>query len=69
MMGRSFVSVVLAFVITACGHPEKNEWEGMNYDKIVRDNYRRENDSSYVPPPSVVGCVDDDLYNCKVKRY
>ena len=69
MNQRYAMLVLTALVLFACERNGKNEWEDIDYSKIARENYRRENDSAYVPPPSVIGCVDDDLYNCRVRRY
>lgn len=55
-----FLSVL---ALAACERTGGNDWDGMDYAKIARENYRRENDATYVPP-TVTGCVDDDLYNC-----
>lgn len=49
-------SVVL---LPACAK-KKSAWDG-TYEKVYQR--RGENDSSY-KAPSVVSCVDDDLYNC-----
>ena len=69
MISRLVLIVILALPLAACSRNGADEWEDIDYAKIARDNYRRENDSAYVPPPSVIGCVDDDLYNCRVRRY
>ena len=41
-----------------------NEWQNIDYSSVYRKAGQRENDSSYTQP-SVIGCVDDDLYNCR----
>ena len=61
--------LVIALTLVGCAKNEKNEWENIDYGRIARENYRRENDNTYMPPPSVEGCVDDDLYNCRTRRY
>lgn len=55
-----------ALCLTACEKVGKNEWSDIDYARIARENYQRQNDSYYTPP-SVLGCVDDDLYNCRVR--
>jgi hypothetical protein len=38
----------------------------LDYSRIAQQNQARENDANYRPPvPTVIGCSDDDLYNCK----
>ncbi len=59
-----FVCLTLVMLLPACEKEGKDVWNDIDYARIARDNYRRENDSSYIPPPSVIGCTDDDLYNC-----
>lgn len=65
------IALIIVSLLTLCGCEKngKNEWEDLDYARIARENYRRENDATYVPPPSVNGCVDDDLYNCSAGRY
>lgn len=61
--------VLLAVTLTAaCEKVGKNEWSEIDYSKVARENYQRQNDTAYVPPPSVLGCVDDDLMNCNRRR-
>jgi len=57
--------ILSLLMLTGCARTGGNEWENLDYSRIARENYRRENDQSYTPP-SVIGCVDDDLYNCPV---
>ena len=52
---------ISAFILFACERTGKNEWEDLDYSKIHR---YRENDAGYTAP-SVLNCVDDDLYNCR----
>ena len=56
-----------ALVLSACEKEGKDEWSEIDYARIARDNYRKENDSYYIPPPNVTGCTDDDLYNCRTR--
>jgi len=60
--------VISALLFPACARNSADDWEDIDYVKIAGENYHRENDTSYTAP-SVIGCVDDDLYNCKVKKY
>lgn len=55
-------------LLSGCGNGSSaaahNEWQNIDYSSVYRKAGQRENDSGYVQP-SVVGCVDDDLYNCR----
>jgi hypothetical protein len=54
----------LALSVSACAAPKKRStWDDIDYSK-VRNRSARENDGSYIPP-SVVSCMDDDLFNCR----
>jgi len=68
MKHRLSLVLLCVLMLPACQRSH-NEWEGLDYSKIVRDNYRRENDPTYTPPPSITNCVDDDLYNCNPARF
>ena len=57
--------LIAPLLLCACEKEGHNVWSDIDYAKIARDNYRRENDSGYTAPPSVLGCTDDDLYNCR----
>lgn len=58
---RKYV-ICMSLMLAACTqHP--SDWDNIDYSRIARDNQRRENDRNYVP--TVIGCADDDLYNCK----
>lgn len=52
-------------LLTDCAKAGQDDWSNIDYARIARENYRRENDASYTPPV-VTGCVDDDLINCPV---
>jgi len=66
MMSRLAVPTVMSIILfSACAPNNGDVWEDIDYAKIAHDNYVSENDVTYIAPPSVVGCVDDDLYNCK----
>lgn len=51
---------------SACAGAKKNdEWSNIDYSKVYRAaGQNRDIDTGY-KAPSVLGCVDDDLYNCK----
>lgn len=61
---RAFLMLAL-LAASGCSKPGQDDWSNIDYARIARENYRRENDSGYTPP-RVTGCVDDDLYNCPV---
>ena len=67
MMERFALTMVALITVSACERVGKNEWEDLDYSRVSSQYRNRENDSSYTPPPSVIGCVDDDLYNCNRK--
>jgi hypothetical protein len=50
-------------VVTGCGGGARSAWDDIDYSK-VRGGQARENDPVYTAP-TVVGCTDDDLYNCR----
>ena len=58
-------------LLCACtSNSQRSEWSDIDYERIAQENYRRQNDQFYTPPPpSVIGCVDDDLYNCRKQGY
>ena len=60
--------LISTLLFVACARNDTNVWEDIDYAKIAGENYHRENDPAYTAP-SVIGCVDDDLINCKVKKY
>ena len=63
MRNRIALAALSLLLLGACEKNGKKEWEDLDYSRIARENYRRENDPTYTPP-TVTGCVDDDLYNC-----
>jgi hypothetical protein len=68
-MKRYHTSSCFPFLLTAllaacAGNAAHKEWEDLDYSPVYRAYEKRENDSSY-KPASIVGCIDDDLYNCK----
>lgn len=56
-------ALMLCMVLAACGGGRKNEWD-IDYSSVYRAYEGRQYDNSY-SAPSVIGCVDDDLYNCQ----
>ena len=67
MKTRIIFAVLTLLLLGACEKNGKNEWEDLYYARIARENYRRENDRGYTPP-TVSGCVDDDLFNCNPRN-
>ena len=65
-MAARFCMLLMALLFTGCGNsaPASNPWEDIDYSKVHQPT--TENDPAYTAP-SVVGCVDDDLYNCSGK--
>jgi len=61
--GQMYTVLLALVVISACA-PHQSAWDTIDYSRLARENQARENDPNYVQP-SVVGCADDDLYNCK----
>lgn len=59
-----FWIVIMAGMVSACGPAQRSEWDTMDYSRIIRQNRGYENDNAY-EQPSVLSCVDDDLYNCR----
>jgi hypothetical protein len=57
-----FLSVFLA--CSACAESRKSEWRDIDYSNVYRSAGQRQIDNNY-QQPSVVGCVNDDLYLCK----
>ena len=55
------VSLVAVLCITDGCAKRKSEWDSPDYSRVYQR--ARENDSAY-KVPSVVNCVNDDLYNC-----
>lgn len=64
MFYRVFATIFIVFIVSGCAAQKRQQqWGDIDYSK-VRNREARENDNNYTPP-SVVSCVDDDLYNCK----
>lgn len=62
------IMMLSLLLLPSCAKQGQDDWSNIDYARIARENYRRENDSSYTPP-HVTGCVDDDLYNCPTGPY
>jgi hypothetical protein len=60
--------ILPVLVLAGCKRTDRNEWADIDYARIARENYQRENDTQYVPP-NVLGCADDDLHNCPTGSY
>ena len=61
---RLMIFLATSVILLGCSGETKNSWDDIDYTRIARQNQGRENDTNYVPPVSVLGCSDDDLYNC-----
>lgn len=59
-----FIALFLCVGLAACGGSKRsNQWD-IDYSSVYKAYGNREIDNSY-KAPSVIGCVDDDLYNCQ----
>jgi len=66
MLARA-VPVLFAVTLTcsACAGGKRDEWADIDYSKVYKAaGQSRDVDSGY-KQPSVIGCVDDDLFNCR----
>lgn len=52
------------FACTACGPGKQDAWANIDYSKVYKAASQRSIDDTY-RQPSVVGCVNDDLYMCR----
>ena len=60
-----FITVMMLFACGACAQKGGDDWSNIDYSKVYRAaGERRDNDARY-KSPSVLGCVDDDLFNCR----
>lgn len=59
------ISMIMVMCVLVDCAPRGNDWQNIDYSSVYRRAKGYENDSSYTPPRSVLGCVDEDLYNCK----
>lgn len=66
MLARlEIIAVMVLFACGACAQQKQNTWDNIDYSKVYKAaGERRDIDTGY-RAPSVVGCVDDDLYNCR----
>jgi hypothetical protein len=62
-MNFRMTMMTMAAVMAACTTSRHNEWEDLDYSAVYRAAGQRDNDRTYVQP-SVLGCVNEDLYNC-----
>lgn len=60
-MNHFCVVMLSALLLTACSSNRQAGWNDIDYSRVHATG--RENDSAYTQP-SVLNCVDDDLYNC-----
>ena len=57
-----YIISVLAMLLTTSGCAKRrSSWDSPDYSRVYQRAH--ENDSGYTAP-SVLNCVDDDLYNC-----
>ncbi len=59
------IAAAALLLLAGCAPSRHSEWDDIDYSRVYQR--ARENDPSYTAP-TVVGCVDDDLYNCNQKR-
>jgi hypothetical protein len=62
-MVRSSNFMLSLCLLAACAS-KRSQWDSVDYTPVYKAYEGRENDPAY-KQPSVIGCVDDDLYNCK----
>lgn len=61
---EQLMTMMVLFACGACAQ-KNDEWSNIDYSKVYKAaGERRDIDSGY-KAPSVIGCVDDDLFNCK----
>lgn len=61
MTGKAYILVMLLALSGCAGEASNKQWDDIDYSKVHKP--ATENDPAYTAP-SVIGCVDDDLYNC-----
>jgi hypothetical protein len=65
MTFRYCIILSIAIGLAACSqNSRRSEWDSIDYTRVYERQRSRENDSSY-RQPTVVGCMDDDLFNCR----
>lgn len=63
-MNHSKTTLLAVCVLIACsGGGRHKEWEDLDYSRVYKHYGERENDPGYTQP-SILNCVNDDLYNC-----
>ena len=62
---RRHISTTLAVLLaaSACSGGRHSEWDNIDYSSVYRKAGESENDSGY-RAPRIIGCIDEDLYNC-----
>lgn len=67
-MSARWLAILLAAALTcsACGGGSRktDDWDNIDYTNVYRKAAQREADRVY-KLPTVRGCVDDDLFNCR----
>jgi len=58
------IIATITFTCGACAPKGGDDWSNIDYSKVYKAAGQREIDAGY-RQPSVLGCVDDDLINCK----
>lgn len=61
---RLITAIAASIVLCGCSGAQKSSWDDIDYTRVARENRGLENDTNYTPPVTVLGCSDDDLYNC-----
>lgn len=64
MFSRAVTYTFAVFITCSACAPQKNDWADVDYSGVYKAAAERQIDNNY-KAPTVVGCVDDDLYNCK----
>lgn len=62
MRNNIHIPFLLFFVLIAC--VKRDPWHDIDYSSVYQYYKHREIDTNYTPP-SILGCVDEDLYNCQ----
>jgi protein involved in sex pheromone biosynthesis len=63
MMRHLFIVAMALLMLSNCSSHQKQNWDNIDYSK-VKNRAARDNDNNYTQP-TVIGCTDDDLINCK----
>lgn len=62
-INRYCLAVLLIAALCSCTQNRRSEWDTLDYTGVYQANRGYENDSRY-SQPSVLSCIDEDLYNC-----